>query len=379
MRPSRAFCISLVLSLTMGISSPVALQDTPAEESASTDAEVHETREEPRPGWNATGFPIVFSTPETGFGGGAGVMLTYRAQGAGPEDRPQSLGVVCFYTEKNQATVGIAPELNFDRDDWRLLASLGYSKFPTSFFGIGNDTPADAEEDYTLEGGTVEAFLLRRVHSDLRVGLTVDVKKSSIQDEDPGGRLDRGLVPGHNGGLFSGTGPVIEWDSRDNSFSPSRGAWLRLDATFYTETLGSDIDYATVVANLRYYRSVRPSHVLAGQIVIVSASPDTPFHDLPRLGGIMRGIYEGRVIDRAMMAGQIEYRFPIKGRFGAVAFGSVGDVSDGLDRYRIADVKFGGGAGLRIALNKVEKINLRVDLGFSKYGSEVYFQFLEAF
>lgn len=379
MRTSKAVCVSLVVSLTLGVYSAIALQSTTEDENASTDGKLTENPEQPKPGWSVAAFPAVFSTPETGFGGGAGVMLTYRAQGAGPEDRPQSLGVLAFYTEKSQAQVGIVPELSFDRENWRVLADLGYSKFPTSFFGIGNDTPEDSEEEYTLEGGSVRAYLLRRIHSDLRVGLTIDVKQTSVQDEDPGGLLDRGLISGHKGGFFSGIGPRIEWDSRDNSFAPSRGGWYSLESTFYTDILESDINYAIVIADLRHYRSIWSSHVLAGQLIMVSVSPDAPFHDLPKLGDVMRGIYAGRVIDRAMLAAQSEYRFPLKGRFGAVAFGSVGDVSDGLDHYRISDLKFAGGAGLRFALNKSERINLRIDLGFSEYGSEFYFQFLEAF
>jgi outer membrane protein assembly factor BamA len=374
-----ALCHLCVLLLACCVSPGVSVESAPEGGSESSDRVTGPRQEDPKPGLSAAAFPVVFSSPETGFGGGAGVMLTYRSENADIERRPQSLGVMLFYTKKKQALAGIAPELSLDQDNWRLQSTIGYSKFPTSMFGIGNDTPEEAEEDYTLEGGSVQAFLLRRIYSDLRAGLTVDVKKASVQGEDPGGLLDRGLVHGYKGGFYSGLGPSLEWDSRDNSFTPGRGEWFRLDATFYTDLLDSDTNYEIVIANLRHYRSIRPSHVLAGQILMVSVSDVAPFHDLAKLGDVMRGIYAGRVIDRAMLSGRLEYRFPLKGRFGGVAFGSLGDVADGLDRYRIADLKFAGGGGLRFALNQSEGINLRVDLGFSRFGSEVYVQFLEAF
>ena len=48
---------------------------------------------------------------------------------------------------------------------------------------------------------------------------------------------------------------------------------------------------------------------------------------------------------------------------------------DGTD----ADVKIAGGAGLRFALDPVEKINIRVDFGVSDYGGELYIELMEAF
>ncbi len=93
----------------------------------------------------------------------------------------------------------------------------------------------------------------------------------------------------------------------------------------------------------------------------------------------MRGIVRGRLTDRSMAFLQIEDRFPIVWRFGGVAFASVGDVARGLDRLRARSLKCGGGFGLRFLLNSRDMLHMRADIGVTRYGSEVYFQVLEAF
>jgi hypothetical protein len=51
-----------------------------------------------------------------------------------------------------------------------------------------------------------------------------------------------------------------------------------------------------------------------------------------------------------------------------------------LKEYAINDFKYSFGGGLRIALNKSERLNLRIDYGSTKDGTNgLYFQIGEAF
>jgi outer membrane protein assembly factor BamA len=332
-----------------------------------------------RAGMGASAFPVVYSTPETGFAGGAGAILTYRMTGGDPSDRPQSLAFGAIYTAKGQAIALIAPELYLDRQAWRLQAILDYQKFPTSIYGIGNATPADSKEDYTLEGGSVQGSLLRRIHRGLRAGLAGDLKQRSIQAPTAGGLIDRRLLDGSDGGLYFGIGPALEWDDRDSPFRPTRGSWAQARFTAYRRWLGSDAGFESFGIDLRHYAPLGHSHVLGGQILVSARSGDVPFHDLARLGDVMRGMIAGRLTDRAVVFAQAEDRFPIRGRFGGVTFASLGDVSGGLERFQVRDLKCGAGLGLRFLLNKQEGMNLRADFGVTRFGGQVYFQILEAF
>jgi hypothetical protein len=114
---------------------------------------------------------------------------------------------------------------------------------------------------------------------------------------------------------------------------------------------------------------------------VQSAYGSPPVYELPAMGGqrIMRGYYQGRYRDKVLFATQAEYRFHLKGRFGAVAFAGVGDVGSRLVDVRIRDLKTSLGGGLRFKFNQVENVNLRMDVGFGRNTSGVNFGLEEAF
>jgi len=77
---------------------------------------------------------------------------------------------------------------------------------------------------------------------------------------------------------------------------------------------------------------------------------------------------------------QSEYRFPLFWRLGAVVFGDCGNVGSSLSDLGFDYLKYSFGGGLRVALNKAEKLNLRLDYGVSHRSSNgFYLQLGEAF
>jgi hypothetical protein len=382
----RVDAVVLTLALTVGPAvTPMIARaidpapSAPATASAPNDSTSDASTESRRDGLSVSAFPVLYSTPETGLAGGAGMILTHREVGASETDRPRVLAFGGILTEKKQAAAIISPEIYLGHQTWRIEATADYQKFPTSIFGIGNDTAESAEETYTLEGGALQASVLRRIRGIIRAGLAVDLKHRSIQGPSAGGLLDRGLLPGHDGGFYIGSGPRIDLDNRDNTFFPTRGSWGRVGFTSYGTSIGSDAAFSTYGVDLRHYGPIGAHNVLAIQALASGRSGRVPFHDLPQLGEVMRGLVRGRLTDRSMAFLQVEDRFPIVWRFGGAAFASVGDVARGLDRLRFRRLKCGGGFGLRFLLNSKDKLHMRADLGVTRYGSEAYFQIMEAF
>ncbi len=94
----------------------------------------------------------------------------------------------------------------------------------------------------------------------------------------------------------------------------------------------------------------------------------------------MRGYYEGRYTDNNFIAAQVEHRFHLIERFGMVVFAAAGRV--GLrprDLFTFQGLKPSLGSGLRYAIDKKEKLNLRLDIGFGHRSTGVYFNITEAF
>jgi len=330
-----------------------------------------------------TPFPIVYYTPETNLALGGGVVFTWREKGQPIETRPDNMQVLFAYTLNNQMFLSLAPNIYFNEQRGEFFMNIGYYYWPSMFFGVGNDSAIDAEdieeleETYTDESFMIQPWLTHKVFADFSMGLTLDWKNGNISDVESGGMIEQGDLTGSEGGVRSGMGPAATWDTRDNLFAPAKGSLLRAWAWIYRDWMGSDFDYDYFALDMRHYRAIVPDHVLAVQGFGVLTSGDVPFNEHPT--PLMRGLYENVFTDNNMVTIRAEYRFPIKGRWGAALFGAVGDAFPDAATNEDIDPKFAGGAGLRFALNKEEKINVRLDIGVSRYGVFPYIMLQEAF
>jgi len=314
-------------------------------------------------------------------------VFTLRDEGEAMETRPDNMQLMTAYTLNNQFFLMLSPEKYFNDQHGRLFMNVGYLNWPTSFFGIGNDSDIDPgeiedqEETYTDESLMIQPWIMHTVIADLSLGLTLDWKKTHVLDVEEGGTIDQEDLVGAEGGVSSGLGPVITWDTRDNLFAPSKGSWYKAWAWFYGEWMGSDFNYDYYGLDLRHYLSVSRESVLALQGFFALTSGEVPFYEYPT--PLMRGLYENVFVDKNAVAVRAEYRFPIKifggERWGGALFGAVGDAFPDATSTEDIDLKVAGGAGLRFALNKAEKINLRLDIGVSRYGIFPYIMLQEAF
>jgi len=383
-------CVMLFIPATAGAEEPQAttpsgstVEKGEAEATSASDAE--SGKEKDRLG--ITPFPIIYYTPETSLALGGGVVFTVRDEGETMETRPDNMQVITAYTLNNQFFLMLSPEKYFNDQHGRFFMNVGYLNWPTSFFGIGNDSNIDPgeiedqEETYTDESLMIQPWLMHTVIADLSLGLTLDWKKTHVLDVEEGGTIDQEDLVGAEGGVSSGLGPVITWDTRDNLFAPSMGSWHKAWAWFYGEWMGSDFNYNYYGLDLRHYRSVSRESVLALQGFLALTSGEVPFYEHP--APLMRGLYEDVFVDKNAVAVRAEYRFPIKifggERWGGALFGAVGDAFPDATSTEDFDLKVAGGAGLRFALNKAEKINLRLDIGVSRYGVFPYIMLQEAF
>jgi hypothetical protein len=102
---------------------------------------------------------------------------------------------------------------------------------------------------------------------------------------------------------------------------------------------------------------------------------------LATFGGqnLLRGYYDGRYRDKHAATLQAEYRRRLTGRWGIVAFAGAGGVAPNLNSFQLRNTRPSGGLGVRYLISKSEGINLRLDFGFGKGSSGVYFTGGEAF
>ena len=130
--------------------------------------------------------------------------------------------------EKNKILMEILNDLYWKNETYITRANLSFHRFPDKFYGIGNNTSLDDEENYTPKLYRFEFGLMRQIIPHLYGGLRYFYENYTLIEIEPDGRLASGTILGTEGGNLSGLGIYLNWDSRDNIFYAKSGYYLEI-------------------------------------------------------------------------------------------------------------------------------------------------------
>ena len=320
--------------------------------------------------WAIIPMPVVFYLPETSVGGGAALVAYLNMDPAAPDRKPDTIAATLFYTWNRQLMSVIQTDFYFWRHRIKLPGELILKSFPTFFFGVGPTTPSGDKERYDPWELSIRTGLLWRTASRLYVGPALRFANYTTGDPEAGGLLDSGRWAGSVGARFFGAGLRADWDERDKVFYPLRGFLTSAEILGHLRALGSTTDFLQVNLEHRHFFETWREQVVALQVMLNLGAGRVPFQAMQKLGGpfMMRGYYSGRFRDVNHVAVQVEYRIPIWWRLGADVFGGAAQVFSQVRDFDWSSVKLAGGAGLRLALDRVQRVNLRVDFAFCGFG-----------
>ena len=308
-------------------------------------------------------FPIIFYTDETRLAGGAGVYVIYQGKAT---QHSSSIGLLGFYTQNKQYTFVFEPEYYYKGDRYKITGEIAFIYFPNKFYGIGNNTKKDDEEEYSTRVFRLNPILQKKIFSNFYAGIQYDQIHSKLTEIEEGKVLDSGKICGSDGGKVSGLGIKTTWDTRNNNLYPSSGQYFQFSFVTYEPTLGSDYTFSLYRLDMRQYKLLFGKHILAVQGIVGISNGNPPFQMLYELGSNLRGYYQNRFQDKNLVAFQAEYRMPVYGRFGLVGFAGMGEVAHQFKNISMKEMKPSIGFGFRFALIPEQNINLRIDFGYGK-------------
>ena len=329
--------------------------------------------------------PLVFRTPETGWGGGAAVNFSFLLPKEETEGRRSQLQASFAYTELKQILVFFPFKFYWNRSENQIFGELGYYDYSDFLYPIGNQFDEERqksfEEDYRYTYPRLRVNYLKKISKKSYLGGRYWFDDWEITEFEKGKILDTLGLSGSRGGIITGLGLVYQLDTRDNINLSSKGSFF--EAVFHVShsILGSNYDYEKVDLDYRHFWGLGHNQVLGVNGFGSLTFDDVPFSELALLGGqrLMRGYYRGFYSDRDMAIVQAEYRFPVYWRFSGVAFTGFGLVGHQWADIRADNVRPSVGFGLRVLLLKKDKINLRIDYGIGKKSSGFYLTVGEAF
>lgn len=342
---------------------------------------IHIQKESPAKIRHVLVLPIIAKSIETGWSFGIAGASTFHLKAHDTTARTSNVQALGLYTTRQQFVAALNGSIYFPGERFILNQQLSYSSFPDNFWGLGKSTPYSNKESYKFKQYYVYLHPQTLLGSNLFLGMLYEFQRVMDVQYTAGGLFDKENIQGRKGYRISGLGLSLTYDTRNNAFAPDKGVMLQFYFDHFAPMLGSDFQYTNFVLDLRRFIRVYNRQVLALQVYGFFNAGETPLRSLASLGGAnsLRGYYAGRYRDKDLAAIQAEYRFPLFWRLGAVAFGDVGNVGANLSELNFQDIKYTYGGGLRLALNKSEKLNLRLDYGIAKASSGFYLQLGEAF
>ena len=323
--------------------------------------------------------PVPISNPTVGTGLAVVVMPFYHL---GEESPLSSTTLAAGVLSSGSWGVGAAQSTRLRGDEVRADGTLAYVDLRYRFYGTGSAAGTGGTSVPILQKGFLFApELLFQVAGRTFVGLRYrGMRVETAPEGGPSPPTIAAVLPGSITVVSSGIGPRITFDTRDHDMSPSSGVLADLRANFADQELGSDLSYQTYELSGNWYGRAGPG-VVGVRGYACQVSERAPLFELCLFGSgsDLRGYEAGRDRDRAMVALQGEYRFPLRGRWGGVVFGGWGKVSPSFGAMGEQPDLPSIGAGVRWLAAEKARVNLSVDLARGRDDTSLYVYVKESF
>ena len=326
---------------------------------------------------NPRGFlpiPIVITEPAVGYGGGVvGMFLRPRPE-AGQEgwSRPDIAGVGAFGTQNGTWGAFAGDASRWFDGRLKTLAGIGTGRVNLDFYGQGLDLPAlDRGVRYSLQfsGAVAQASWQLAPKSPWWLGL-----RYVYADVDPTLR-DDAAFPGLADAVrvkISAPTAIVEFDTRDNVFTPTTGLYAESSYLASREALGASDDFERFQQLLIGWQPLAPTVTLGARGDYAWSSSGTPFFLKPFI--VLRGVPAMRYQGEQMASAELEGRWQFNGRWSVVAFGGAGMTRTSRKAFTATQDVGSGGFGFRYELARKFGLHAGIDIAHSPGTTAVYFQ-----
>jgi hypothetical protein len=174
--------------------------------------------------------------------------------------------------------------------------------------------------------------------------------------------------------VTSGAGITLEYDSRNNFFSPTSGFKYEFNYLWFDNAIGSDIDYNLLeLSALNYFKlSNKWRTALRVEVNYLDAKQVLPPFATPSIS--LRGIPSARYQGQSVALTEIELAYKINFRWEVSAFAGVGKASDSFSELSNSSSRATRGLGFRYLIARRYDFNIGIDIAKGPKDSIFYIQ-----
>ena len=315
--------------------------------------------------------PIVITEPAVGYGGGLAGVYFHGEMGKGRKNSPPSISTLAAAkTENGTWFVGGGHQGIWYNDNIRYTGGIGTGLIKMEYYGLSfleNGIQFETEANFLTQ-----EIQFRLWDSQFFAGIgyllldTENTFKIAPPELDlPGIQFDD---------RSAAISLMLNYDSRNNMFTPSSGIAAELKLMDYSESWGGDDDYKEYKASILSYTTITDKLVLGLRADAEAISGDAPFYAAPFID--MRGIKAMQYQGDKVLLGEIELRWEFANRWWLVGFGGAGKTySDSKAGADDSDMIYSKGLGLRYLMARKLGLQMGLDIAVGPDDTAFYIQF----
>jgi hypothetical protein len=318
--------------------------------------------------------PLVVTEPAVGYGGGLAGMFVRPRKDAGADGfaRPNISMVGGIATENGTWMAFAGDSSHWYGDRVQTLAALGGGQLNLDFYGLG-DTRASLDQpvSYTLDASLalIQGSWKLRPKSPWSVGMRyINAQvEPKLRDAPPAAGLPDEVVM-----KISAPAVLLEYDSRNNLFTPTRGIYAESLLLASREDLGATEDFERFQQVLMGWLPIADDWTLGLRADYQWTSDGTPFFLRPYIK--LRGVAAMRYQGDEMASMEAEARWQFHGRWSLVGAAGYGSARTERELFSTTRDVWSGALGFRYQLARLFGMHAGIDVGFSAGETAIYFQ-----
>ena len=253
----------------------------------------------------------------------------------------------------------------------RYLGALGYASVNLDYYGLGSSSRSSSDPlGFNIEGAMlVQQAQFRLGDTNFFAGGRYTLLSTEVGfDISPGNEVVLGATDD------AGATAFINYDTRDNTFTPNRGTRANVALSYFSDSLGGDFNYSKLdITGVQYWQLNETRLTLGLRMEYHYAEEDAPFYSLPWVS--LRGIPILRYLGNHAITAEIEPRLKIDERWSVLGFAGVGRAATHFDDLPDAERAYNYGVGFRYLLARRLGLAAGFDLARGPEETTLYLTF----
>lgn len=269
--------------------------------------------------------------------------------------KPTIYGGVLGYTANNSWIAGGFASGAIKKWRANYKVSTGLANVNMNFY---KEFPVIGERsfEFNLKIIPFQGHLLKQINkSSWYAGMDYMFQKTELQNKNFDFNTSKEL-----NSIISRLGLLVDYDKRDNTFTPNKGIRFKASIGASEDFLGSDYNYISMNTIALAYIPISNTITSGFRLEYQQICGDAPFYTLPFID--MRGIpamrYQGDVVTFA----ETEWRWDFTSRYSLVGFAGLGNAFSSKNNLETSSWKSSGGMGARYLMARKLKLRMGVDI-----------------